>query len=107
MTELTLTTSEQSSLRDLFNTILAEVSQCELFSCDELTIHINDDTYYAFKYVDVDGHALYDICGRTISLVEIHLPKDDTCNVQAYETITHTNLDKMYRHGTTITIMEG
>lgn len=102
MTELTLTTSEESSLRDLFNTILAEVSQCELFSCDELTIHINDDKYYAFKYVDDDGHALYDICGHTISLVEIHLPKGDMGDVTK-----RTDLDKMYRRGTTITITEG
>ena len=106
MTELTMNTTEESSLRDLLVTILTEVAQCELSGCDELTICIGDDTYYAFKYIDVwDGEVLYDICGSTISLVQIRLPKDD-----AHIDFTSTNptdLDKMYRRGTTITVTEG
>lgn len=107
MTKLTINTREESTLRDLFNTILTEVSQCEFFTCDELTIEIDNDKYYAFKYVDDDGHVLYDICGRKKSLVQIHLPKDDTCDDLEYRIVNRIDLNKMYKPGTTITITEG
>ena len=107
MAELTISTREESTLRNLFNTILTEVSQCEFFTCDELTVQINNETYYVFKYVDDDGHVLYDICGRKKSLVQIHLPKDVPCDDPEYRIVNRIDLDKIYKHGTTITITEG